>query len=155
VEQSFDIRQSVSPARRSELKLCCQTAIARLRAGQAEDGGELDPDGVDAAVKAWQSRLHRVELGVGNCLLGLKEYELAFDVFGAVEVEGPAKGAMLSGLARVALLQGAQFTRSRRATYPSASGVLDSCWTFAYGPLWVCALQGSLHSLLYLWPILR
>eukprot|EP00035_Acanthoeca_spectabilis_P001032 m.77128 g.77128 ORF g.77128 m.77128 type:complete len:408 (-) comp10584_c0_seq1:2237-3460(-) len=90
------------------LKHACQTAIARLQTGKAEDGSaEHDlGDQFDVVVQVWQSRLQRVEIGIGNCLLRLQEFELAMQAFERVDVAGFQKGALLSGCARVALLQG-------------------------------------------------
>jgi hypothetical protein len=89
------------------LKHACQTAMARLGAGLAEDGGPaIEGADVTVAVAAWRARLQRVQMGIGNCLLRQHEYELAMEVLAGVDVDGAARGALNSGLARIALLQG-------------------------------------------------
>lgn len=75
-------------------------------------------------LQVWQSRLQRVEIGIGNCLLRLQEFELAMQAFERVDVAGFQKGALLSGCARVALLQGTSTVKERHVASVSHTAVV-------------------------------
>lgn len=127
------------------LKHTCQTAIARLGAGLAEDGGPA-VEGADgmAAIAAWRARLRRVQLGIGNCLLRQHEYELAMQVLSGVEVEGAEQAALNSGLARIALLQGDHETAAKRFNAAAAAGAPESSKRMNDG--FLALTQGDYHT---------
>eukprot|EP00041_Stephanoeca_diplocostata_P011771 m.194697 g.194697 ORF g.194697 m.194697 type:complete len:446 (-) comp18658_c0_seq1:94-1431(-) len=89
------------------LKHMCQMALKRLDKGLDEDGNTYEgtPELKQASQELWTARIERLDYGIGNCLLGQKEYELAMEVFESIYQRSPS-AALANGLGRIALLLG-------------------------------------------------
>eukprot|EP00040_Diaphanoeca_grandis_P024497 m.134692 g.134692 ORF g.134692 m.134692 type:complete len:456 (-) comp29752_c0_seq2:61-1428(-) len=85
----------------------CQIVRAKLLQGQTEGGEEPSDDNDDKkTITMFQHRIHRINFGIGNCLLAQKDFSLAMDVFEAAITDDVSKAeasAIFSGLGRIAL----------------------------------------------------
>ncbi|XP_032150140.1 trafficking protein particle complex subunit 12 isoform X3 [Sapajus apella] len=80
--------------------------LANLEQGLAEDGGtsSVTPEGRQASIRLWRSRLGRVMYSMANCLLLMKDYVLAVEAYHSVITYYPEQQPqLLSGIGRIAL----------------------------------------------------
>ncbi|XP_054425993.1 trafficking protein particle complex subunit 12 [Pteronotus mesoamericanus] len=88
------------------VKAVCSKILAHLERGLAEDGGVSvsTPDSRQASVQLWRSRLGRVTCSMANCLLLMKDYVLAVDMYrAAVQFCPEQEPQLLSGIGRIFL----------------------------------------------------
>lgn len=74
-------------------------ALQRLASSLDEDGNSYagTDEEKEASQKLWRERIERLNYGIGNCLLGQKEYELAMEVFEGVYDRAPS-AALSAGM---------------------------------------------------------
>ncbi|KAG8512375.1 Trafficking protein particle complex subunit 12 [Galemys pyrenaicus] len=88
------------------VKAICSEILANLERGLAEDGStsSITPENRQASVQLWRSRMGRVLCSMANCLLLMKDYALAVDVYRAVIQYHPEQEPqLLSGIGRIFL----------------------------------------------------
>lgn len=88
------------------VKAVCSEILANLERGLAEDGGasSISPENQQASIQLWRARLGRVLCSMANCLLLMKDYVLAVDVYRAVVQYCPEQEPqLLSGIGRIFL----------------------------------------------------
>ncbi|XP_077441612.1 trafficking protein particle complex subunit 12 [Vanacampus margaritifer] len=88
------------------LKTVCLTILANLEKGLAEDGGAitLTEENRQESVKLWKSRLGRVLYSMANCLLVMKDYVLAVEIYQSIiQYEPQQRAQLLSGIGRIFL----------------------------------------------------
>ncbi|XP_032150139.1 trafficking protein particle complex subunit 12 isoform X2 [Sapajus apella] len=88
------------------VKTVCSKILANLEQGLAEDGGtsSVTPEGRQASIRLWRSRLGRVMYSMANCLLLMKDYVLAVEAYHSVITYYPEQQPqLLSGIGRIAL----------------------------------------------------
>lgn len=88
------------------IKSVCQKILSNLQEGLAEDGSmiNLTQENRQASIQLWRSRLSRVMYSMANCLLMMKDYVLAVDVYQSItEYDPEQKIQLLSGIGRIFL----------------------------------------------------
>ncbi|KAA0711509.1 Trafficking protein particle complex subunit 12 [Triplophysa tibetana] len=88
------------------IKSVCQKILSNLQEGFAEDGSmiNLTQENRQASIQLWRSRLSRVMYSMANCLLMMKDYVLAVEVYQSIiEYEPEQKVQLLSGIGRIFL----------------------------------------------------
>ncbi|XP_037384472.1 trafficking protein particle complex subunit 12 [Talpa occidentalis] len=88
------------------VKAVCSEILANLEQGLAEDGStsSITPENRQASIQLWRSRLGRVLCSTANCLLLMKDYALAVDVYRAViQYQPEQEPQLLSGIGRIFL----------------------------------------------------
>lgn len=88
------------------MKSVCQKILSNLQEGLAEDGSmiNLTQENRQASIQLWRSRLCRVMYSMANCLLMMKDYVLAVDVYRSIiQYEPEQKVQLLSGIGRIFL----------------------------------------------------
>ncbi|XP_051942639.1 trafficking protein particle complex subunit 12 [Hippocampus zosterae] len=88
------------------LKTVCLTIVDNLEKGFAEDGDmiTLTMENRQESLKLWKSRLSRVLYSMANCLLVMKDYVLAVEVYQAIiQYEPQQRAQLLSGIGRIFL----------------------------------------------------
>uniref|UniRef100_A0A8C5HWZ0 Trafficking protein particle complex subunit 12 n=1 Tax=Gouania willdenowi TaxID=441366 RepID=A0A8C5HWZ0_GOUWI len=88
------------------LKTVCLTILENLEKGLAEDGSmiNLTQDNRQASLKLWRSRLSRVMYSMANCLLLMKDYVLAVEIYHSIIQYEPQQSVqLLSGIGRIFL----------------------------------------------------
>ncbi|XP_077587766.1 trafficking protein particle complex subunit 12 [Stigmatopora nigra] len=88
------------------LKTVCLTIQQNLEKGLAEDGAviSLTEENRQESLKLWKCRLSRVLYSVANCLLLMKDYILAVEVYHSIiQYEPQQKAQLLSGIGRLFL----------------------------------------------------
>lgn len=88
------------------MKSVCQKILSNLQEGLAEDGSmiNLTQENRQASIQLWTSRLSRVMYSMANCLLMMKDYVLAVDVYRSIiQYEPEQKVQLLSGIGRIFL----------------------------------------------------
>uniref|UniRef100_A0A8C4X1C3 Trafficking protein particle complex subunit 12 n=1 Tax=Eptatretus burgeri TaxID=7764 RepID=A0A8C4X1C3_EPTBU len=91
------------------LQNVCRQILSNLENGLAEDGSmkNISSESHKASIVLWKSRLARVLHSLGNCLLLLKDYCLAVDMFEAViDLQPDLELPILSGIGRILLQVG-------------------------------------------------
>ncbi|XP_015754909.1 PREDICTED: trafficking protein particle complex subunit 12-like [Acropora digitifera] len=89
-----------------ELQKTCAQVLKNLRGNRMEDGGQGDitPANRMAAIELWIAREVRVLYSIGNCFLGMKDYNLAVAVFESIiEKDSSNSFHLLSGMGRIYL----------------------------------------------------
>jgi len=92
-----------------ELQRTCAQVLKNLQENRTEDGGqgEMTPENRMAAIELWVSREVRVLYSIGNCFLGMKDYNLAVTVFESIITKDPSSTfSLLSGIGRIYLQLG-------------------------------------------------
>lgn len=92
-----------------ELQKTCAQVLKNLRGNKMEDGGQGDitPANRMAAIELWIAREVRVLYSIGNCFLGMKDYNLAVAVFESIiEKDSSNSFHLLSGMGRIYLQLG-------------------------------------------------
>nr|XP_054772794.1 trafficking protein particle complex subunit 12-like [Lytechinus pictus] len=95
--------------RLSAILSVCQKILQNLRDGKSEYGRstELSEENRKASLVLWESRQIRVLHSVGNCLVSMKEYMQAVNVFKSLVKKEPENEInIMSGIARVYLQLG-------------------------------------------------
>ncbi|XP_028293310.1 trafficking protein particle complex subunit 12 [Gouania willdenowi] len=98
------------------LKTVCLTILENLEKGLAEDGSmiNLTQDNRQASLKLWRSRLSRVMYSMANCLLLMKDYVLAVEIYHSIIQYEPQQSVqLLSGIGRIFLQIGDVKTAER------------------------------------------
>ncbi|KAM9786437.1 trafficking protein particle complex subunit 12 [Syngnathus typhle] len=88
------------------LKSVCLTILDNLEKGLGEDGGaiSLTEENRQESVKLWKARLSRVLYSMANCLLVMKDYVLAVEIYHAIiQYEPQQRAQLLSGIGRIFL----------------------------------------------------
>ncbi|MEE6476714.1 hypothetical protein FKM82_011190 [Ascaphus truei] len=88
------------------MKTICLQILDNLEKGLAEDGSmiTLTQSNRHASVQLWRSRLGRVMYSMANCLLMMKDYDLAVDAYHTVIKYYPEQEPqLLSGIGRIFL----------------------------------------------------
>ncbi|XP_006626461.1 trafficking protein particle complex subunit 12 [Lepisosteus oculatus] len=88
------------------MKVICLMILDNLEKGLAEDGSMINimQENRQASVQLWRSRLCRVMYSVANCLLMMKDYVLAVDMYHSIiQYEPEQKPQLLSGIGRIFL----------------------------------------------------
>ncbi|XP_077477450.1 trafficking protein particle complex subunit 12 [Stigmatopora argus] len=88
------------------LKTVCLTIQENLEKGLAEDGAviSLTEENRQESLKLWKCRLSRVLYSVANCLLLMKDYILAVEVYHSIiQYEPQQRAQLLSGIGRLFL----------------------------------------------------
>ncbi|XP_057714774.1 trafficking protein particle complex subunit 12 [Corythoichthys intestinalis] len=88
------------------LKTVCLTIVENLEKGLAEDGSmiTLTEENRQESLKLWKSRLSRVLYSMANCLLLMKDYVLAVEVYHSIiQYEPQQRAQLLSGIGRLFL----------------------------------------------------
>uniref|UniRef100_UPI00358FF9C7 trafficking protein particle complex subunit 12 isoform X2 n=1 Tax=Myxine glutinosa TaxID=7769 RepID=UPI00358FF9C7 len=91
------------------LQNVCRQILSNLENGFAEDGSmkNISSESHKASIVLWKSRLARVLHSLGNCLLLLKDYCLAVDMFEAViDLQPHLELPIVSGIGRILLQVG-------------------------------------------------
>ncbi|XP_077394260.1 trafficking protein particle complex subunit 12 isoform X2 [Festucalex cinctus] len=127
------------------LKTACLTILANLEKGLAEDGGviTLTEENRRESVKLWKSRLSRVLYSMANCLLVMKDYVLAVEIYQSIiEYEPQQRAQLLSGIGRIFLQIGDIKTAENYFC-----DVEKTCQTTNSGPsLTTCVLMNSQNN---------
>ncbi|XP_061698788.1 trafficking protein particle complex subunit 12 [Syngnathoides biaculeatus] len=88
------------------LKTVCLTIMENLEKGLAEDGSiiTLTEENRQESLKLWKSRLSRVLYSMANCLLVMKDYVLAVEIYQSIiQYEPQQRAQLLSGIGRIFL----------------------------------------------------
>ncbi|XP_028652746.2 trafficking protein particle complex subunit 12 isoform X1 [Erpetoichthys calabaricus] len=88
------------------MKTVCTKILDNLENGLAEDGSMINilQENRQASIQLWRSRLCRVMYSMANCLLMMKDYVLAVDVYHSIiKYEPSQKPQLLSGIGRIFL----------------------------------------------------
>ncbi|XP_059837970.1 trafficking protein particle complex subunit 12 [Hypanus sabinus] len=88
------------------LKVICQKVHNNLENGLAEDGSmiSISSENRQASMQLWRSRLGRVMYSMANCLLMMKDYVLAVDMYHSViQYQPDQEPQLLSGIGRLLL----------------------------------------------------
>ncbi|XP_061552665.1 trafficking protein particle complex subunit 12 isoform X1 [Phycodurus eques] len=88
------------------LKTVCLTILENLDKGLAEDGGmiTLTEENRQESLKLWKSRLSRVLYSMANCLLVMKDYVLAVEIYHSIiQYEPHQRAQLVSGIGRIFL----------------------------------------------------
>ncbi|XP_054651975.1 trafficking protein particle complex subunit 12 [Dunckerocampus dactyliophorus] len=88
------------------LKTVCLTILDNLEKCLAEDGSmiTLTEENRQESLKLWRSRLSRVLYSMANCLLMMKDYVLAVEVYQSIiQYEPQQRVQLLSGIGRIFL----------------------------------------------------
>ncbi|XP_061897774.1 trafficking protein particle complex subunit 12 isoform X1 [Entelurus aequoreus] len=88
------------------LKTVCLTILENLEKCLAEDGSmsSLTEENTQESLKLWRSRLSRVLYSMANCLLMMKDYVLAVEVYQSIiQYEPQQRVQLLSGIGRIFL----------------------------------------------------
>ncbi|XP_064190172.1 trafficking protein particle complex subunit 12 isoform X1 [Anguilla rostrata] len=88
------------------MKIVCQTILDNLEQGMAEDGSMINitQENRQASIQLWRSRLCRVMYSMANCLLMMKDYVLAVEIYRSIiRYEPEQKPQLLSGIGRIFL----------------------------------------------------
>ncbi|XP_072554836.1 trafficking protein particle complex subunit 12 [Paramormyrops kingsleyae] len=88
------------------MKTVCQRILDNLEQGTAEDGSMISvtQENRQASIQLWRSRLCRVMYSMANCLLMMKDYVLAVEMYNSiVQHEPERKAQLLSGIGRIFL----------------------------------------------------
>ncbi|XP_069742295.1 trafficking protein particle complex subunit 12 isoform X3 [Narcine bancroftii] len=88
------------------LKVICQKVHDNLENGLAEDGSmiSISSENRQASMQLWRSRLGRVMYSMANCLLMMKDYVLAVDMYHSViQYQPEQEPQLLSGIGRLLL----------------------------------------------------
>ncbi|KAL0969286.1 hypothetical protein UPYG_G00225030 [Umbra pygmaea] len=118
------------------MRAVCQTILKNLEQGFAEDGSmiSLTQENRKASLQLWRSRLSRVLYSMANCLLMMKDYVLAVDIYQSIiQYEPQQKVQLLSGIGRIFLQIGdiktadKYFLDVEKACLERGSGPIDTC----------------------------
>uniref|UniRef100_A0A8C5C637 Trafficking protein particle complex subunit 12 n=1 Tax=Gadus morhua TaxID=8049 RepID=A0A8C5C637_GADMO len=88
------------------LKNACTTILKNLEQGLAEDGSmtTLTQENRQASIQLWSSRLTRSMYSIANCLLSMKDYVLAVEIYHSIiQYEPQQRVQLLSGIGRIFL----------------------------------------------------
>ncbi|KAJ8290605.1 hypothetical protein GJAV_G00015180 [Gymnothorax javanicus] len=88
------------------MKRVCQTILDNLEQGRAEDGSMINitQENRQASIQLWRSRLCRVIYSMANCLLMMKDYVLAVEMYHSIIRYDPEqKPQLMSGIGRIFL----------------------------------------------------
>ncbi|XP_043926336.1 trafficking protein particle complex subunit 12 [Protopterus annectens] len=88
------------------MKAICLKILENLENGLAEDGSMINitSENRQASIELWRSRLGRVIYSVANCLLMMKEYVLAVDMYRSIiQYQPEQEPQLLSGIGRIFL----------------------------------------------------
>ncbi|XP_078397805.1 trafficking protein particle complex subunit 12 [Cetorhinus maximus] len=88
------------------MKVTCLKVIDNLENGLAEDGSMISvaPENRQASMQLWRSRLGRVMYSMANCLLMMKDYVLAINMYHSViQYQPEQEPQLLSGIGRLLL----------------------------------------------------
>lgn len=88
------------------LKVICQKVHDNLENGLAEDGSmiSISSENRQASMQLWRSRLGRVMYSMANCLLMMKDYVLAVDMYlSVIQYQPEQEPQLLSGIGRLLL----------------------------------------------------
>ncbi|KAJ8288620.1 hypothetical protein COCON_G00012790 [Conger conger] len=88
------------------MKTVCQMILDNLEQGMAENGSMINitQENRQASIQLWRSRLCRVVYSMANCLLMMKDYVLAVEMYRSIiQYEPEQQPQLLSGIGRIFL----------------------------------------------------
>uniref|UniRef100_A0A6Q2YAX5 Trafficking protein particle complex subunit 12 n=1 Tax=Esox lucius TaxID=8010 RepID=A0A6Q2YAX5_ESOLU len=118
------------------MRTVCQTILKNLEQGLAEDGSmiSLTQENRQASLQLWRSRLSRVMYSMANCLLMMKDYVLAVEIYHSIiQYEPQQRLQLLSGIGRIFLQIGDVKTADKyfqdveKASLEKGRGPTDTC----------------------------